>query len=236
VAESVKLAIFDFDGTLATGHLWIGLTRHHKAKKVKRMAVYAYLFSHFPIWIAAKLKLYDDNKNKIKWGEDLSTLFKGFTREQSDGIFEWVMENYFGPAMRPDILEILGDHKKKGDTTIIVSGMFKGFLEEVGRRLGVAHIVGTELEMSGGIYTGKIIPPLCYGKNKLFLLNKYLKENRIEADLSQSYAYSDSISDLSILQAVGYPVPTYPDKKLVKLANMNRWPIIGNTTTTTNNL
>jgi HAD superfamily hydrolase (TIGR01490 family) len=223
----VKLAIFDFDGTLSSGHLWIGLTRHHKAKKIKRFEVYAYLFSHFPIWIAAKLKLYDDNKNKIRWGEDLSSLFKGFTREQSNEIFEWVGENYFGSTMRTDILEILSNHKKKGDTLVIVSGMFKGFLEVVAKRIGVDHIVSTELEIVNDIYTGKIIQPLCYDSNKLSLLNKYLEENKIEADLSQSYAYADSISDLLILQAVGHPFPTYPDKKLAKLAKTNHWPVIG---------
>jgi HAD superfamily hydrolase (TIGR01490 family) len=234
--QPVKLAIFDFDGTLTTGHLWVGLTRHHKARKIKRLSVYTYLIFHMPIWIAAKLKLYDDNKNKAKWGEDLSTLFKGFTKEQTGETFEWVMDNYFDPSMRKDLIGILNEHKKNGYKLIILSGMFKEFLEIIGKRLGADFVVGTELEIANGKYTGKIIQPLCFGKNKAVLLNRFIQENGVEVDWNQSYAYADSISDQFIFQLVGHPVASYPDKRLTTLAKSKQWRIIGKTTTTTNHL
>jgi len=74
--DKIVLAIFDFDGTLTNGHMWTGIARHHMEKRVNRVAVYSYFFSHIPLWLAAKAKLYDEEKDKIKWGEDLPALIK----------------------------------------------------------------------------------------------------------------------------------------------------------------
>jgi hypothetical protein len=81
--DKIVLAIFDFDGTLTEGHMWTGIARYHSQNKIKRSVLYYYLFSHLPIWFAAKLKIYNDEKNRIKWGADLPSLIKGFTREDA---------------------------------------------------------------------------------------------------------------------------------------------------------
>jgi HAD superfamily hydrolase (TIGR01490 family) len=225
--EKIVLAIFDFDGTLTEGHLWSGIARHHRQHKVKRITLYAYFITHLPIWLAAKAGLYSEEINRSRWGEDLSVLFKGFTPEQARRAFEWVADNYFMPLMRPDIVEKLNEHKKQGHKIVLLSGMFKEFLGVIGERIGVEYVVGTSLEIVNGKYSGHIIPPLCFGENKVKLLDEFARNHGLDVDFPRSFAYADSIYDIPILRMVGNPVATYPDRELVEFAHTACWPIIG---------
>lgn len=226
-ADKITLAIFDFDGTLSSGHLWLGIAKHHKAHKIKRLSLYTYLLSHMPFWIAAKLKLYSEEKNRAKWGEDLPVLFKGFTLEEARQSFVWVIDNYFMPLMRQDVIKILQDHKKQGRKVILLSGMFTTFLEVIGQRIGTDYVVGTKLEIVNNVYSGRIIRPLCFGENKAKFLNEFIQQQKLDVDFSRSFAYADSIFDAPVFRMVGNPVATYPDKQLHELAISRKWQIIG---------
>jgi HAD superfamily hydrolase (TIGR01490 family) len=225
--EKIILAIFDFDGTLTTGHMWSGIARHHRENKVKRFAVYYYFLSHLPLWLAAKAKIYDEQKDKIKWGEDLPSLIRGFTVEDAHQVFEWVADKYFISLLRPDVVGKLEEHKKKGHKTMILSGMFTDFLEVMASRIGVDCVVGTKLQIVNGVYTGKIIKPLCFGEDKARYLNEYIRDQHLNVDLGQSAAYADAISDIPVLLMVGNPVACYPDKALLQFALNQKWQIIG---------
>jgi alcohol-forming fatty acyl-CoA reductase len=226
VQAKTVLAIFDFDGTLTTGHLWEGIAKHHHQKRVKRMAVYLYMASHLPFWLAAKLKIYGEEKNRMKWGEDLPVLFKGFSREETGKVFAWVTDNYFMSMLRLEVLAELKEHKQQGHRIVILSGMFDGFLEAAGQRIGADYIVGTRLEISDNRYTGRIMGPLCFGENKAFLLAEFVKQKQLKVDWESSSAYADSFFDAPVFRLVGRPVAVYPDKKLHRMALNEKWRII----------
>ena len=225
--DKITLAIFDFDGTLTAGHLWTGIARHHQAKKIKRTALFLYMAGHLPYWVAAKMKLYPDDKNRAKWGRDLAVLFKDFSLQEAGTAFEWVTDNYFLPLMRKDMMAVLEEHRRKGHRTLILSGMFGAFLEVVAGRLGMDYWVGTPLEVKNGRYSGKIVPPLCFGENKANYLQGYLQKQGLDVDYHESYAYADSIYDNPVFRLVGHPVAVYPDKELLKQARQRGWTIIG---------
>jgi HAD superfamily hydrolase (TIGR01490 family) len=226
--DQISLAVFDFDGTLSRGHLWVGIGRHHRKNKVKRLTLYSYLFSHLPFWLASKLKIYSDEKDRIKWGEDLPSLFKGFSVEDAQKAFIWVTNTYFMPLLRTDVISILKNHQQKGQKVMILSGMFVDFLDVVGEKIGVDYVVGTRLEIVNNIYSGRIIQPLCFGENKARFLNEFVRQQRLDVDFSRSYAYADSIYDVPVLEMFGNPVATYPEKELYQLALSNRWQVVGN--------
>jgi HAD superfamily hydrolase (TIGR01490 family) len=232
--NKITLAVFDFDGTLTAGHLWVGISRHHRAYKTNRLQLYLYLFSHLPGWLAAKAKVYSEEKNRAKWGEDLPVLFKGFSREEAQKAFQWVTDNYFLPLMRPDVVAKLNEHKKQGQKIMLLSGMFTDFLQIVGIPLGVDYVVGTKLEAINNVYSGYIVKPLCFGENKARLFSQYIQQKKLNVDLKNSWAYADSYYDMSVFNLVGHPVATYPDKKLMGLALEKHWQIIGNVTTAVN--
>ncbi len=236
MASENILAIFDFDGTLTVGHLWVGIYKHHRHFKVRRPSLYLYLFAHLPFWLAAKAKLYDDEKNRVKWGEDLPVLFKNFSREEMSQALNWIMDNYFMSLMRKDILAVLNEHKKQGDKIVLLSGMFTEFLEVAAIKLGIDYVVGTKLELKNNRFSGRIIKPLCFGENKAKFLKELIQKKHLEVNFNRSSAYADSIYDLPVFQMVGNPVATYPDKSLLALALKQEWRVIGDSLNTTDHL
>jgi HAD superfamily hydrolase (TIGR01490 family) len=225
--EKLTLAIFDFDGTLTDGHLWKGIQKHHNQKKVKRWSLFLYVWSHLPFWLAAKMKLYSEEKNRYLWGRDLSSLLKGFTPEEARELYQWLADNYFKDKMKPELLKMLAEHKQKGDTVILLSGMFVEFLDMMGKNIGVDYVQGTKLEMKNNRYTGKIIDPLCFGQNKAVFLKRLIEEKGFKVDYDKSAAYADSFYDMPVFDLVGKRVAAYPDKKLFEFATAKGWQIIG---------
>jgi phosphoserine phosphatase len=86
--------------------------------------------------------------------------------------------------------------------------------------------VGTQLEVIDNRYSGKIIKQFCFGINKARLLKEFISREQLNIDLSQSFAYADSVVDVPVLEMVGHPVATYPDKELSNLAQRRGWEII----------
>ena len=141
-------------------------------------------------------------------------------------MFDWVTDNYMLNSLRSDVVDILQWHKQSGHIVAIVSATSTVLLETVGQRLGVSHVIGTKLEVVDGTYTGKVVKPVCFGQNKAKLLQQFLRQNGLKIDLSSSFAYADSISDVPLLKLVGNPVATYPDKGLRQFAEDNKWRIL----------
>lgn len=219
-------AIFDLDGTLYTGHLWSGLVKHHLKHKLKRFSVYAYVASHMPLWLAGKLRLVREETYKSIWGQDMPFLLKGLKKDEVVAIYRWITDYYLMPLLRTDILDLVKRHKKRGHTTILLSGSFDDFLQVVRQRLGVDFAVGTKLEVIDNVYSGRIVKPMGFGINKVKLLKDFLSEANVEVDLRKSFAYADSISDAPMLEITGNPIATYPDTRLLNLAKQRGWQII----------
>ena len=84
-------------------------------------------------------------------------------------------------------------------------------------------VIGAELEVRGGRYTGFMSAPPLVGEARAAWLRRYARLE--EVDLRHSYAYADSYSDLPLLRAVGNPVAVSPDSSLYRYARRRRWPI-----------
>ncbi len=221
-----KVAIFDLDGTLVTSHLWSGLAKHHFKTKENRLSVLWYIISHMaqlPFW---RIGLISTGKYYQSWGKDLAWLIKGLSKVRVKEIFDWVANEYLLPSLKKDVFEILKNHQKEGFLTILISGSFQDIVELVASQLNIDFAVGTELEVVDNRFTGKIIPPLCFGKAKAEKLRNFLSKRKLQIDFKKSFAYSDGIFDLSTLELVGNPVAVEPDEKLLKIAKDRGWPII----------
>ena len=219
-------AIFDLDGTLFTGHLWIGLAKHHLKHKLKRFSVYAYVASHMPLWLAGKLRLIKEGTYKSIWGQDMPFLLKGLKSDKVVEIYKWIADYYLVPLLRTDILDLVKRHKKRGHLTILLSGSFDDFLQVVRQKLGMDFAVGTKLEVIDNVYSGRIVKPMGFGINKVKLLKNLISEANLDVDLGKSFAYADSISDAPMLEITGNPIATYPDTELLNLAKQRGWQII----------
>ena len=121
---------------------------------------------------------------------------------------------------------LLEQHKHQGHTTIVLSGSFTDFLEIIKLRLGVDHVIGTKIKMVNGVCSGMIEGPLCFGENKAIFLQQFIENAKLDINFGASFAYADSVTDVPILEMVGHPVATYPDKKLLQIACHVGWQIL----------
>ena len=225
-ADKKTAAFFDFDGTLFQRHFWLGVIRHHVKHKVKLPQISTYIATHIPLWLASKFKILGEETCKVRWGEDLAAAFKGFNKEEGLRIFDWISSNYVMKLLRPDMIALLKWHRNDGHIIVLLSGSFTDFLEIIKQKLGVDYVVGTKLEVIKNVYSGRIVNPLCLGINKARLLEEFISQAQLNIDLGLSFAYADSIVDAQVLEMVGNPVATYPDKNLLSLAQRRGWQIL----------
>ncbi|HKB51783.1 MAG TPA: HAD-IB family hydrolase [Solirubrobacterales bacterium] len=126
------------------------------------------------------------------------------------------------PRVYPQMLDEVYAHQDEGRATFIVSAAGNGVVEPLAAVLGMDGGIGTRYEVNAdGAFTGRFDGPFVYGKGKVEAMEAFAAEHGI--DLAASYAYSDSLSDLPMLRAVGHPVAVNPDPALTELARKEGW-------------
>lgn len=115
-------------------------------------------------------------------------------------------------------------HRANGDLVAIVTGASPYVARPLARRLGIDHVVSSELEVDAkGAFTGRVVEPLCYGVGKLERASRFAEAQGF--DLAEAAFYSDSYTDLPLLEKVGEPIVVNPDPRLKRLATARGWPI-----------
>jgi HAD superfamily hydrolase (TIGR01490 family) len=126
------------------------------------------------------------------------------------------------PRVYPQMLDEVYAHQDAGRATFIVSAAGNGVVEPLADVLGMDGGLGTRYEIDAeGAFTGRFDGPFVYGQGKVEAMQAFAAEHGI--DLAESYAYSDSLSDLPMLRAVGHPVAVNPDPPLAEIAREEGW-------------
>ena len=126
------------------------------------------------------------------------------------------------PRVYPQMLDEVYAHQDAGRATFIVSAAGNGVVEALATVLGMDGGIGTGYEVGDdGAFTGRFDGPFVYGPGKVEAMEAFAAEHGI--DLAASYAYSDSLSDLPMLRAVGHPVVVNPDPALAEIAREEGW-------------
>jgi HAD superfamily hydrolase (TIGR01490 family) len=116
------------------------------------------------------------------------------------------------------------EHRRRGDLLAIVTGASPYAARPLARRLGIPHVVASELEVDErGIFTGRFVEPLCYGDGKIVRAKRLAEEHGFV--LEESTFYSDSYTDLPLLEAVAEPIIVNPDPRLERVAKKRGWRI-----------
>jgi HAD superfamily hydrolase (TIGR01490 family) len=114
-------------------------------------------------------------------------------------------------------------HRAAGDFVAIVTGTTPYAAGPVARELGIEHMVCSELEVTAGAFTGKVRKPLAYGPGKVVLTERLAE--RLGFLLEDATFYTDSITDLPLMERVRQPVAINPDPRLRRIAKSRGWPI-----------
>lgn len=118
----------------------------------------------------------------------------------------------------------VAEHQAQGHVIGIVSASTQYVVQPMADYLGIpGQYVCTHLESEDGRLTGTVAAPVCYGRGKVVWAERFAAEYGV--DLDASYFYTDSISDLPLLDRVGHPVAVNPDPRLRRLASKRGWPV-----------
>ena len=222
----VKIVLFDFDGTLVSRHLWSGLLKYYFRKREKLFPIFRFLAGNLALTPFWKIGLISTKKYYQKWGEDMPQLMKGVDVKRAKEIFDWLTDDYLLPTLKKNAFEKLKKHQEEGYLTVLTSGSFEELIKTFSNRLNIDFSIGTELEVIKNKFSGKIIPPLCFAQGKAEKVKQFLADNSLAINFEESFAYSDSIFDLPMLELVANPVAVEPDKELLKIAKARDWQII----------
>lgn len=127
------------------------------------------------------------------------------------------------PTVYPEAIEAIRHHQELGHVVAIVSGATKFVVKPLAEALGIRHYLYTRLEVEHGRFTGRVIDPICFEEGKIYWLQQFIDERGI--DLAKSWFYTDSITDLPLMDLVGHPVAVNPDPFLFRAARGRGWPI-----------
>jgi len=129
------------------------------------------------------------------------------------------------PRVYPKMLALAHEHQDAGRRAFIVTAASRDLADILARVMAFDGAIGSQIsEVVDGVYTGKPAGLFIYGAGKARAIEELAEREGI--DLSASYAYSDSESDLPMLRAVGHPVAVNPDPRLARIARQQQWQVL----------
>tara|TARA_B110000459_G_C16607089_1_gene494139 strand:- start:1093 stop:1749 length:657 start_codon:yes stop_codon:yes gene_type:complete len=146
------------------------------------------------------------------------------TRSDLDALHKEFMENVIHPMWLPKAEELIKKHIYQQDTMVMITSTNRFVVEPICKKLGIKHLIATELEESNKKFTGKVSGIPSFGEGKVSRLVDWLDTS--DFSLENSTFYSDSINDLPLLQLVDFPVTVDPCPKLREVAISLGWEII----------
>lgn len=170
------------------------------------------------LWFGA-----DQNKmEKIR--ESLMGLTKGWDRDEIRQMVNETLNDVIEPLIYSEALEIIDHHRAAGDEVWIVSSSPVEIVEPFAELLGITGAIGSRPEIDDqNRYTGRL-EFYAQGEGKAVAIRELAQQRGI--DLATSSAYSDSETDVPMLETVGHPYAVNPDRNLAKIAHEREWPIL----------
>lgn len=157
------------------------------------------------------------------WGNFAASFVKGAKVAEMVRIGREIIDESIKPAIRGLVVEMARRHLDNGKEVWIVTASPQELSQMLAENLGFTGGIGTRAEVMDGRYTGRIPQGILHGPEKAKAIVSMAGERGI--DLAASSAYSDSINDLPMLLAVGFPNAVTPDRELARRARQGNWPI-----------
>ena len=212
-----KICFFDMDKTLIAGNSGVSFMRYSfRRGKTTRWKLIKSLFDY------ARYR-YDLINMEKAYKASLRPLIGVREEELTQFCAEW-FEAVVKRIIYPEAGVTVEQHRKAGETVAIISNAVNYVVDPLGKYLGVSHVLATRLEVNEGLFTGNYVEPLCFRKGKVFWAEKFAKDHG--GKLKESTFYTDSITDLPLLEAVKNPRVVNPDLKLRAVARKRGWPIL----------
>ncbi len=150
-------------------------------------------------------------------------LCRGWSADRVSDIVRRHLDETILPLVYADARRLIAAHGRAGQDVIIVSTSGLEMVGPIGDLLGASEVIATEMEVADGRYTGEM-EFWAYGEAKASRVQELAGKRGYR--LPDCYAYSDSVTDLPMLEAVGHPRAVNPDRGLRKIARERHWPVL----------
>lgn len=212
-------AFFDLDKTiLATSSALAFARPFYRGGLIGRSDVIRSAYAQF-IFLASGAD-HDQMETMRRYMSDLVT---GWDVAKVREIVAETIDVIIDPAVYDEAVALIEEHRAAGRDIVIISSSGTEVVEPIGERLGADVAIGTQLVVEDGRYTGEILF-YAYGEGKAQAMRDLSDERGY--DLAASYAYTDSVTDLPMLDAVGHPTAVNPDAELRRIATERDWPVV----------
>jgi HAD superfamily hydrolase (TIGR01490 family) len=212
-------AFFDLDKTVIAKSSTLAFSRpFFQGGLINRRAVLKSAYAQFVFMQSGA-----DADQVERMRAHLTSLCEGWDVEQVRSIVEETLHDVVDPLVYAEAAELVTEHREKGHDVVVVSASGEEIVRPIARMLGATDSVATRMVAADGRYTGEI-DFYCYGDNKAAAVKQLASER--DYDLTACHAYSDSITDLPMLECVGHPATVNPDRGLRKVAAERGWPVL----------
>jgi fatty acyl-CoA reductase len=210
-------AIFDVDGTLLASNV----VSHYAWLKLRDLPA-----ALRPLWAAtlvARVPYYWalDKVSRAHFNRAFYRNYRGWKPARARRLGAESFSGYVLKRLYPEAVETLREHKRAGHRIVLLSGALDFILEPFEDLAD--DVLTARLEEENGVYTGELSGTPVAGEARARMLASFARRRNV--DLSRSYAYADSISDLPMLEAVGNPMVINPDARLRAAAKERGWQV-----------
>jgi HAD superfamily hydrolase (TIGR01490 family) len=213
----MEAAFFDLDKTVIARASMMAFGRHfYRRGLISRRSLLRGLWAHL---IYLHLGASEEKLARIR--ESSLSLSRGWEQRQVGDIVAETLAEVVEPIIYAEALDLIELHRAAGRRVYIISASPAEIVAPLGRFLGVDDVIASQARVDAdGRYTGEM-EVYAYGPYKADLIRELAQRDGV--DLDASFAYSDSYTDLPMLEAVGHPVAVNPDRVLAKVAGERNW-------------
>jgi HAD superfamily hydrolase (TIGR01490 family) len=215
----VEAAFFDLDKTIIAKSSVLAFGRpFYREGLLSRRAIVRSAYAQVVYMLVGA-----DESKMEKLREAMLGLTRGWDQSHVAEIVRETLDEVVSPIIFAEALDLFAEHHAAGREVVIVSSSPAEVVEPLAEFLGADRAIATRADLDDdGRYTGQLAF-YAYGPYKAVAIRELA--SRVGIDLGASYAYSDSVTDLPMLELVGHPVAVNPDKELARIAREREWEV-----------
>ena len=214
-----QAAFFDLDKTIIAKSSTLAFSREFQAGGlISRRAMLRSAYAQFVFFTGGA-----DHDQMDKMREFMSQLCAGWDVATVRDIVHETLTTIVEPLVYDEAVTLIEEHRAAGRDIVIVSASGAEVVEPIGEMLGADRVIATRMEIADGRYTGNI-DYYAYAEEKARAIEHLAAT--LGYDLDECYAYSDSVTDVHMLEVVGHPSAVNPDRELRRIATARDWPVL----------
>ncbi|MFI1254560.1 HAD family hydrolase [Streptomyces netropsis] len=212
-------AFFDLDKTVIAKSSTLTFSKSfYQGGLINRRAVLRTAYIQFVFLVGGA-----DHDQMERMRQYLSELCRGWNVQQVREIVAETLHELIDPIIYDEAASLIEEHHTAGRDVVIVSTSGAEVVEPIGELLGADRVVATRMVVKDGAFTGEV-EYYAYGPTKAEAIRELAESEGY--DLARCYAYSDSATDIPMLESIGHPHAVNPDRALRREAIARDWPIL----------